>query len=285
MGVTRATHCGVAEAVLLTTELLEKILLFLPMKDALFAQRVSRKWNAVISESIALQKKLFLLPEKTTNRVRFEFEHGDRNCRITKVDPNTAVDNRGVRDTANHLVVRRVTDVAIFNPLLLHDPFGLHPISRRTRLGYPAGAHFGLPPVELPRQASFYKMLLTQPPLRKATAYHVNHIHRRCENQHRGDKVENEAGLTALDLVTSGRLVEQHLQNYHGDARARLRTSALITKQELISEADWARMEVSEGKVIPLRIEDALCRADVDPEHERMSSSVMPSGYNRYWFR
>ncbi|KAK3690774.1 hypothetical protein LTR37_018996 [Vermiconidia calcicola] len=201
--VTRAMDPGVAEAVLMITELLENILLFLPMKDALLAQRVSRKWNAVISESSALQKKLFFLAEETTSRWCFQFVDDDRNCRVTKVDPNAAVDKRGWRDAANHRVTRCVTDVAMFNPLLLRD-------KRRQTICvvFSAGANLWVPPVEVPPYASYYKMLLTQPPLREATAYHETHSHPRYEYQHQKDQVENEAGLTALDLVTSGRMAE-----------------------------------------------------------------------------
>jgi hypothetical protein len=50
--------------VISTTELLENILMFLPMKDLLLAQRVSRNWKAVITKSISLQQRLFFVPRK-----------------------------------------------------------------------------------------------------------------------------------------------------------------------------------------------------------------------------
>jgi hypothetical protein len=49
-----------AEQVLNTTELLEHILSFLPMPKVLGKSRVSRNWKAVIDDSPALHKKLFL---------------------------------------------------------------------------------------------------------------------------------------------------------------------------------------------------------------------------------
>ncbi|KAK4624253.1 hypothetical protein CLAFUW4_06077 [Fulvia fulva] len=49
-------------AVFNTTELLEKILLRTDMKTLLLAQRVCRKWKAVIGASSTIQKKLFMVP-------------------------------------------------------------------------------------------------------------------------------------------------------------------------------------------------------------------------------
>ncbi|KAK3628704.1 hypothetical protein LTR56_015665 [Elasticomyces elasticus] len=54
------TKHSVFNAVLLTTELLERILSHLPMKDLLLAQRVSPKWRDVICQSPLLQQQLFL---------------------------------------------------------------------------------------------------------------------------------------------------------------------------------------------------------------------------------
>ena len=50
-------------AVLSTVELLEKILLALPMKDLLLSQRVSQHRKNVIDGSIKIQRALFFLPE------------------------------------------------------------------------------------------------------------------------------------------------------------------------------------------------------------------------------
>lgn len=55
--------------VLSTTELLEMILLQLPLKDLLLAQRVSTKWKAVIDASPDLQKALFFQP--ATSQIAF----------------------------------------------------------------------------------------------------------------------------------------------------------------------------------------------------------------------
>lgn len=51
-------------AVFLTTELLEMILEFLPMRDLLLAQRVTSKWRDVITRSTRMQQKLFFQPKE-----------------------------------------------------------------------------------------------------------------------------------------------------------------------------------------------------------------------------
>ncbi|KAI7533728.1 hypothetical protein KC331_g12918 [Hortaea werneckii] len=63
--ITRSQTLSAARnAVLHTTELLENILYFLPMKDLLFAQRVCMKWRELIRKSIPLQEALFFRPKE-----------------------------------------------------------------------------------------------------------------------------------------------------------------------------------------------------------------------------
>ncbi|KAI7158462.1 hypothetical protein KC349_g4833 [Hortaea werneckii] len=63
--ITRSQTLSAARnAVLHTTELLENILYFLPMKDLLFAQRVCMKWRELIRRSIPLQEALFFRPKE-----------------------------------------------------------------------------------------------------------------------------------------------------------------------------------------------------------------------------
>ncbi|KAK4493801.1 hypothetical protein PRZ48_014986 [Zasmidium cellare] len=63
--ITRAgKRQNLSNAVFLTTELLENVLRFLPMKDLLISQRVARKWRAVINESKELQQALFMVPRE-----------------------------------------------------------------------------------------------------------------------------------------------------------------------------------------------------------------------------
>lgn len=50
--------------VLNTTELLENILVCLPIRDLLFVQRTSKYWHNVIRYSIKLQRALFFESDK-----------------------------------------------------------------------------------------------------------------------------------------------------------------------------------------------------------------------------
>jgi len=63
-----------SEQVFGTTELLEHILSFLPMPSVLGKSRVSRQWKAVIDNSLALQKKLFL-PHSNSQVEVLGFDH------------------------------------------------------------------------------------------------------------------------------------------------------------------------------------------------------------------
>lgn len=53
-----------------TVEILETILLQLPIRDVLLDQRVSRSWRAVIAGSISIQRALFLRPMKRSCNTR-----------------------------------------------------------------------------------------------------------------------------------------------------------------------------------------------------------------------
>jgi len=55
------------KTVMATTELLEQILLHLPMRKILFAQRVSKRFQRVIEGSSGLQQKFFFTPQPDSN--------------------------------------------------------------------------------------------------------------------------------------------------------------------------------------------------------------------------
>lgn len=64
----RITTAFARNAVLDTTELLEKIILELPMEDILNSTKmVNKRWSCVIICSKSIQRKLFLYPEPQTN--------------------------------------------------------------------------------------------------------------------------------------------------------------------------------------------------------------------------
>ncbi|KAI7342132.1 hypothetical protein KC354_g16583 [Hortaea werneckii] len=75
--ITRSQTLSAARnAVLHTTELLENILYFLPMKDLLFAQRVCMKWRELIRRSIPLQEALFFRSKELNSFWRLIKEPG-----------------------------------------------------------------------------------------------------------------------------------------------------------------------------------------------------------------
>lgn len=59
---TDADVAEVIEKVFGTNELLENILVRLPMKKLLLAQRVCKHWHSLINGSIRLQRALFMAP-------------------------------------------------------------------------------------------------------------------------------------------------------------------------------------------------------------------------------
>jgi len=65
-----ATSMRPAEhSVLQMTELLENILLYLPLEDLLFADRISKYWHDLVHTSIGIQRALFLAPLPATSTV------------------------------------------------------------------------------------------------------------------------------------------------------------------------------------------------------------------------
>ncbi|KAI5360491.1 putative F-box-like domain superfamily protein [Septoria linicola] len=60
----QSSHAA-CHAVLFTTELLERILVGIDIRDLLLAQRVNSKWRKVIKRSTLLQQKLFFEPAET----------------------------------------------------------------------------------------------------------------------------------------------------------------------------------------------------------------------------
>lgn len=58
----QGTNMAAKSKVFSTTELLEAILLQLPMKDVLLSQRVSKEWRDTIVGSTKLRELLFLFP-------------------------------------------------------------------------------------------------------------------------------------------------------------------------------------------------------------------------------
>lgn len=80
-----------ASKVVAVTELLESILVELPMKDLLFAQKICKHWKAVIDTSDKLQKALFLKPGTATDAPPDAFGFSNESGRVSKVGGSIVV--------------------------------------------------------------------------------------------------------------------------------------------------------------------------------------------------
>lgn len=153
-----AKQRGLSDTVFLATELLEKILLQLPMKDLLLAQQVCRKWKAVISESRDLQTALYLLPSETLFRWNYQFSPKAKLTRISLSTPHQYnVEGTSYMysiATLNSLLCKEIYAVDIHNKvaILRYDGFQFN---RSLAVGSPT--------------ASWQEMFLTQPPITKAS--------------------------------------------------------------------------------------------------------------------
>ncbi|RMY86147.1 hypothetical protein D0862_10995 [Hortaea werneckii] len=149
--ITRSQTLSAARnAVLHTTELLENILYFLPMKDLLFAQRVCTEWRELIQRSVPLQEALFLRPRELGVYWR-RIKSLDMQYKLVKI--NKEEFSRGQKG--------EVFKAAIPNPLLCKiDVFG----KSRAKNERPHNAWFKHRPSALYPEACWRNMLIAQGP-------------------------------------------------------------------------------------------------------------------------
>ena len=152
-----------SDAVFHITELLEYILSHLDIKDILRAQRISKKWQAVVVENGELQQRLFLAPEEQRGRWKYTFLRGYTN--FSRAKPNAPLGNETCYD--------HIFDLGRLNYLLLRK------YHREKSIEYRAGQRgevviFRKPKMmfESRRKAllkgSCHNMFLTQPPVHRA---------------------------------------------------------------------------------------------------------------------
>ncbi|KAF2174214.1 hypothetical protein M409DRAFT_49073 [Zasmidium cellare ATCC 36951] len=128
-----------------TAELLEQILLALPLKDLLLDQCVCKTWKNCVDNSIKLQRGLFFRPAGEMAVEEYEFDMRRFGFVLPRYETRYRVSTR----------------VCFINPILV------------TKLGYDGIAHLivgELDETELPSsllhpQASWRRMLAIQPPL------------------------------------------------------------------------------------------------------------------------
>lgn len=149
--ITRSQTLSAARnAVLHTTELLENILYFLPMKDLLFAQRVCTKWRELIHRSIPLQEALFLRPRELAVYWKLVDEPGVHS-KMVKIKQEEYLQGQA----------GEVFKAAIPNPLLCKvDEYS----ASRANCALPNCTWFRRRPSALHRDASWRKMLIAHAP-------------------------------------------------------------------------------------------------------------------------
>ena len=186
---------GSQDAVFLTTELLTSILRCLPTKDLLLSQRVSTKWRAVITESLELQQALFMIPEEPTTRWLYERVNFLQTDKLSRVDPTLPL---GGIHNGSHIM-----DCGRLNGLLFKQN-RFWPLPERAKNYAQASFHAILPLPAGGPEASWRRMLITQPPLYDLEC-HLYHDRQRS-HQYSPHYVSFETGrhgiLMFLDVVT-----------------------------------------------------------------------------------
>jgi len=158
--------------VLRTTELLILILLHLPGRDILRLQRVSKRWLAVITDSVDLQRKLFLQPLDLAQANGAQRHQMLQSLAHTIAHGDIAKRACDFNDEAIKLRKWMPEDVVFMNPHLTREVHWM-PISRpahssnqRTLLG-----PWACRPAE--GVESWKGMLLSQPPCKKVIVWGI----------------------------------------------------------------------------------------------------------------
>ena len=170
------------------------------MKDLLLAQRVCRKWKAVIAESTVLQQALFFVTEEPKCRWRCVFEPSGIS-RLSKVEPNVELGQ-----TWN---IECTMDSGRLNKLLFEHEIQ-ETIIERAESGTES-VHYRLPLLKEASEASWQRMLVTQPPMREIEfLYHFETREgRRTKHREHHEVKTRSDGFTVRDVMDIGRQVER----------------------------------------------------------------------------
>ena len=147
--------------VLNTVELLEQILLFLPIKDLLLAQSVNTTFKAQIENSQALQRALFFEPASLKQEASLTRHHGDAKP-IWRTTATEQPQPGGIVLTPVFLNPLLLTKFPWFYALFHRDKDSAHPVEFRAAIDIHNNSD--LAPAMARAEASWRKMQFIQPP-------------------------------------------------------------------------------------------------------------------------
>lgn len=170
--ITRTmTTDGPRQAVFKTVELLEMILMKLPIRTVFGIQRVCRQFHEIVATSAAVQQKLFLHPTGVERQVWTTYrEYPNPPVRPYAVDAHFVK----ARDDAEDKTTEKRVTPARLNPLLSLPAYRLnHSAADRAWIGRGEEVTFAPWVTVLPENesASWRRMQLTDPP---TTSAYVN---------------------------------------------------------------------------------------------------------------
>ncbi|KAK4951723.1 hypothetical protein LTR10_009642 [Elasticomyces elasticus] len=178
------------------SELLERVLLYLPLRDILLSQRVCHLWQESFNQSPKIQRVLFLKATSTLTVMNHRIWHEEQSqvdshwCKLPTEDAEMYVEADGhcegaVEPIANPLAYKYLQQG--YYPFYGYHDFEF-PFTRDILLGQIGRSA---------SDASLGNMFLTNPPIRDAHIFWPQFM----ETGH-CIVLRNEAGLTAKDMLT-----------------------------------------------------------------------------------
>ena len=176
------------DSVIATSELLEKIILHLPLQDILLNQRVSSLWRAIIQESPQIQRVLFMKPS-SAERLDNEHQTAGGDAELTEKWWTTLGREFDVEFgpvlnpfMQKYAFRKDYTEVECIGVSIVHKGF-INPTAEDTRNSvlHVEQCHS--------RNASWRKMLFSQPPMSCLRILcNVNHL---LDNDHRHEDLDS----------------------------------------------------------------------------------------------
>ncbi|KAK0254406.1 hypothetical protein B0A54_13182 [Friedmanniomyces endolithicus] len=205
---------GPRVAVFMTTELLEDILILLPLKKIFVIQRVCRQFRKVVATSVKIQQKLFLrlpghgLLEKWT-MFRIESSNSQPRLKLTRLQINGSRPTTTILDHDNQTCLYGAA--ATWNPYFSNQLAHRYQFSRTRYPIFDQSTHYGSDGTVfvLLGSASWRGMYLTDQPCKTANVY----LHWSIATRPRTTgRIEGYASTETPDGFTLGSLLDAALR-------------------------------------------------------------------------